>query len=331
MTTTRIGNRRSRTALVLAAAVAGVLGWPGAALAAGVTTTPTRASQGDAVELTLVVPEERPGARTEKIEFKLPADAPIGEVYPLSVNGWAPLITTRTPERPVAGIHGFSVDTVTASVIWTRAGGGDAGPARLAVAMGPLPQADAMRFEVVQTYSDGTVVWWADPAGGGHPAPTLALLPAAPGAATGHGHGATGATADPGTAVGDHAGMAGTGTAPRDAGTPADGDGPSADLLLGGVLLVGLGGGAAIGWVASRGRRRGTPGDPTDDGAAADATPEVAAGEHSAWTFDGRMPGPAGTADGRAGTDATADGTDAAETNATADGTAAAAQPAGSR
>ncbi|MGK5442428.1 DUF1775 domain-containing protein [Micromonospora sp. URMC 105] len=246
MAITRNGGRRA--GLVLAAATAGALAWPGAALAADVTTTPTRATQGDAVEMTFVVPEERPGARTEKIEVKLPADAPIGEVYPLSVDGWAPLMTSRNLDAPVAGIHAPSVTTVTASVVWTRAAGKpEPGPARLALAMGPLPQADRMSFELVQTYSDGTVVRWADPAGGAHPAPTLALEPAAPGAAPGHGHGGPDAAAPPGDAAGQA--------------EPAGGGGPNADVLLGGGLLVGLGGGALIGWAVSRGRHRAEPAD----------------------------------------------------------------------
>ncbi|MGB2569020.1 DUF1775 domain-containing protein [Micromonospora citrea] len=249
MTTTRSGSRRGRAVLVLATAVAGVLGWPGAASAAGVTTTPTQATQGEAVTLHLVVPEERPGARTEKIEFKLPEDAPVGEVYPLSVDGWAPLMTSRTLDRPVAGIHAPGVTTVTASVVWTRAAGAPApGPARLSVAMGPLPQTDRMDFEVVQTYSDGTVVRWADPAGGAHPAPTLTLVPPTGGAApAGHGHG--GVAADP-------AGAPAVADAPV-----TDGDGPSADVLLGGGLLIGLGGGALIGWAVSRARHRAEPDD----------------------------------------------------------------------
>lgn len=247
MAITRNGGRRA--GLVLAAAVAGALAWPGAALAADVTTTPTQANQGDAVEVTFVVPEERPGAHTEKIEVKLPPDAPIGEVYPLSVDGWAPLITSRDLDAPVAGIHAPSVTTVTAAVVWTRAAGKpQPGPARLALAMGPLPQTDRMSFEVVQTYSDGTVVRWADPAGGAHPAPTLALLPAAPGAATGHGHGGP-----------DAAPAAGGDEAAADPGA-ADG-GPSADVLLGGGLLIGLGGGALVGWAVSRGRHRAEPAD----------------------------------------------------------------------
>ncbi|WP_431919666.1 DUF1775 domain-containing protein [Micromonospora wenchangensis] len=270
MTTTRAGFRRRRTVLVLAAVAAGVFGAPGAALADGLSASPSQAVQGDAVELTFVVPEQRPGARTEKIEFRMPADAPIGEVYPLSVDGWAPLITSRELAAPVAGIHAPSVSTVTSAVVWTRgAGPAVPGPARLSVAMGPLPQTDRMVFEVVQTYSDGTVVRWAEPAGGGHPAPTLALVPPAPGAATGH-HG--------GAADGTDA------QAAPDADAAPTGDGgPSADLLLGGGLLVGLGGGAAIGWVASRSRRRAAA-DAGDDDPTTD--PGSATGERG-WRLDG--------------------------------------------
>lgn len=257
---------------MLAAVAAGVFGAPGAASADGLTSSPSQAVQGDAVELTFVVPEQRPGARTEKIEFRLPPDAPIGEVYPLSVDGWAPLITSRELAAPVAGIHAPSVSTVTSAVVWTRgAGPAVSGPARLSVAMGPLPQADRMTFEVVQTYSDGTVVRWADPAGGGHPAPTLALVPPAPGAATGHHGGAADGTDAQAAPAADAA--------------PADDEGgPSADLLLGGGLLVGLGGGAAIGWVASRSRRRAAADDTGDDDPTAQAG--SAPGERG-WRLDG--------------------------------------------
>ncbi|WFE93718.1 YcnI family protein [Micromonospora sp. WMMD987] len=279
MATTRGDARRRRSVLVLAAVAAGVFGAPGAALADGVTSSPSQAVQGDAVELTFVVPEERAGARTEKIEFRLPEDAPVGEVYPLSVDGWAPLITSRELAAPVAGIHAPSVSTVTSAVVWTRgAGPAVPGPARLSVAMGPLPQLDRMTFEVVQTYSDGTVVRWADPAGGGHPAPTLTLVPPAPGAATGGHHGGAADATDA--------------QAAPDAAAPAgdDGDGgPSADLLLGGGLLVGLGGGAAIGWVASRSRRRAAA-DAQPDGDD-EATPDAgSAPVDRGWRLDGHAP-----------------------------------------
>lgn len=247
---------RFRAAALVAAVVAGPLGWPGAASAAGVTitTSPAKVHQGDAVEVAVVLPEERTGSRTSRIELRMPADVPVGEVYPLSVPGWAPRITTRTLDRPVAGIHAPELDQVTDAVTWIRMPGATTGPARLSLGMGPMPATDRLTFQLVQTYADGTVVRWADPAGGAHPAPTLALLPAASGAATG-GHAGHGGTIAAGP--GDPAGQAPADAAGAAGPAAADGqDAPSADVLLGGGLLAGLAGGAAIGWLFSR-RRRG--------------------------------------------------------------------------
>ncbi|WP_433287119.1 DUF1775 domain-containing protein [Micromonospora sp. CA-244673] len=239
MTMTRRG-RWWATAL-LAATVGGTLGWPGAASAAEVTltTSPAQVHQGDAIELAVVLPEERAGSRTSRIELRMPADAPIGEVYPLSVPDWAPTITTRTLDQPVAGIHSSELNQVTDSVAWIRMPGGSGGPARLSLGMGPMPATDKLTFTVIQTYADGTVVRWADPPGGAHPAPTVTLLPSLAGAAAHAGHGEPVAEA------------------PAEAAAPARADdgGPSADLLLGGGLLAGLAGGAAIGWLLSRRKR----------------------------------------------------------------------------
>ncbi|MGY0007935.1 DUF1775 domain-containing protein, partial [Micromonospora sp. I033] len=175
--------RRGRWwAALLAAALGGPLGWPGPASAAEVTltTSPAQVRQGDAIELAVVLPEERAGSRTSRIELRMPADAPIGEVYPLSVPDWAPTITTRTLDRPVAGIHAAELNQVTDAVTWIRMPG-TTGPARLSLGMGPMPATDRLTFSVIQTYADGTVVRWTDPPGGAHPAPTVTLLPAPPG------------------------------------------------------------------------------------------------------------------------------------------------------
>ncbi|MFC0005367.1 DUF1775 domain-containing protein [Micromonospora siamensis] len=292
--------RRVRTALLLTAVATGTLGWPGTASAAGpgagisglprgaaaavpgaaagatVTTTPAQVHQGDAVEVAVLLPEERAGSRTTRIELRMPPDAPIGEVYPLSVPDWAPRITTRTLDRPVAGIHSPELDRVTEAVTWTRAPGAGTAPARLSLGMGPMPATDRVTFQLIQTYADGTVIRWTDPAGGAHPAPTIPLLPALPVSGGHAGHGGTdaaGPVQQPGSASGSEPGPAtGAGQAPgsdqapgayagsdgaRAAGpasTAASTDGPSADLLLGGGLLAGLGGGAAIGWLVSRRR-----------------------------------------------------------------------------
>ncbi|MGQ5263752.1 DUF1775 domain-containing protein [Micromonospora sp. ZYX-F-536] len=269
MASTHGGGRRRRIAAVTALTAAGLLlGWPGTAHAADVTTTPTQARQGDAVRLEFTVPEERAGTTTRQIEVRLPADAPVAEVYPMSVTGWAPRISSRTLDQPVTGIHSSGVSTVTTAVTWIRVGESEPGPARLALSMGPLPQAERLTFEVIQTYVDGTVVRWAD-ANGPHRAPVLTLLPAAAGAAGPAGHGGHGGAPAAGAATDPGAGNA--------AGAPVDrADGPaeesgSADAMLAAGLLAGLGGGAAIGWLVSRWRRR----DPAEGAALAEVTGEA--------------------------------------------------------
>ncbi|MFF5053194.1 YcnI family protein [Micromonospora sp. NPDC000663] len=263
MASTDGGGRRRRIVAVTALTAAGLLFWPATAYGADVTTTPSEARQGDAVRLEFSVPEERAGTTTRQIEVRLPADAPVAEVYPMSVDGWAPRISSRTLDKPVTGIHSSRVSTVTTAVTWVRVGQAAPGPARLALSMGPLPQADKLTFEVVQTYADGTVVRWTD-ADGAHPAPTLTLLPAA-GAAGPVGHGGHGAPANGADTNADS--NTGGGTATDAAGGSGEEQG-SADAMLGAGLLAGLGGGTAIGWLVSRWRRR----DPAEDAALAEVT-----------------------------------------------------------
>ncbi|MFD6565908.1 YcnI family protein [Micromonospora profundi] len=282
MASTYGGGRLRRIAAVTALCATGLLLWSGtAAYAADVTTTPTQARQGDAVRLEFSVPEERPGTTTRQVEVRLPADAPVAEVYPMSVDGWAPKISSRTLDKPVAGIHSGGVTSVTTAVTWVRVGASTPGPARLALSMGPLPQAERLTFEVVQTYADGTVVRWAG-ADGAHPAPVLTLLPAAAGAAgpAGHGgHGAPAADAATGPQAGANGGAGTNGGAGANGGAGVDGaavagttsageESGNADAMLAAGLLAGLGGGAAIGWLVSRLRRR----DPAERTALAEVT-----------------------------------------------------------
>ncbi|MEV6692445.1 DUF1775 domain-containing protein [Micromonospora sp. NPDC051196] len=242
MAMTRGGSRRHRGGLVAVLATATVLLWPATAWADGVTFTPTEAQQGNSVKMEFTVPDERPGVRTERIEIRMPVDPPIAEVYPLSVPGWAPAITTRKLDVPVAGMHGPATDVVTAALTWSRAlGPADAGPARLVFSMAPLPQTEQLTFELIQTYADGLQVHWGD-GPGQRPLPPLTLTPGDPAypGAHGGGHGAA-----PGGAPVD--------TPPAPAATDS---GLNANSLLAAGLLAGLGGGAVLGWLVSR-RRRG--------------------------------------------------------------------------
>ncbi|TBL31395.1 DUF1775 domain-containing protein, partial [Verrucosispora sp. SN26_14.1] len=193
MAMTRGGSRRRRGALVAALATAGVLLWPAStAWADGVTFTPAEAQQGNSVKLEFVVPDERPGVRTERIEIRMPVETPVAEVYPLSVEGWAPAITPRKLDVPIAGMHGPATDVVTAALTWTRASGPAAqGPARLVFSMAPLPQTEQVQFALTQTYADGLQVHWGN-GPGQRPLPALTLTPGDP-AYPGAAHGAHGA------------------------------------------------------------------------------------------------------------------------------------------
>lgn len=268
MARTREG--RVRRAGAVAALVAGtVLAWPGTAYGADVTIEPAQARQGEAAKLEFVVPEERTGTRTERIEIRMPADAPIAEVYPMSVTGWAPRIATRELDEPVAGIHSSRLTTVTSAVTWFRMPDSPAGPARLTLSVGPLPQVDRLSFEVLQTYADGTVVRWSGPAGE-KAAPTLTLLPPAPGAAPGGGHG--------------HGAAPGATDAAGTAGAPGS-DGGNGNALLAAGLLAGLGAGVAGGWLLSR-RRRPAADERADLRAALDGDPPADAPAEDAAQAD---------------------------------------------
>jgi uncharacterized protein YcnI len=230
----------------LGAGVVGALAVAGPA-AADVTVSPSAAPRGGPAELAFHVTEDRPGAYTTQIELDAPEATPIAEIYPMSADDWAPRVATRQLSQPVELIHGTTTTEVVSSITWLRVTGPPADPAKPAevrVSLGPMPTTETVSFTVVQTYSDGTVIRWADPpASGGtqpaHPAPVVALLddPAAAGH-DGHGSG------------GDSSGATVAGSGGR-----SGGSGPYGVLAAG--LLVGLAIGVGIdGWLIVRAIRR---------------------------------------------------------------------------
>jgi uncharacterized protein YcnI len=233
-------------AVSLGAAAAGAVAFAAPA-AADVTVTPPVALRGGPAQLAFHIPEERTGAYTTKVELLVPQETPIAEIYPMSVDNWAPQVVTRQIDHPVELIHGTSTTEVPASISWIWAG--DAAPtpgqsAELRISLGPMPQVDRVVFTVVQTYSDGTVVRWADqPAGGAqsrNPAPTVTLVDET-------------ATSDPN----------GGGSQPGDAAAAAQNGDPGdngAQGILGAGLLVGLAAGVGFdGWLIHRQVRRNGP------------------------------------------------------------------------
>jgi hypothetical protein len=178
-----------RRAGVLAAAItAGVLATAAPALA-DATVSPPSAAQGSGENLYFTVTNTGTSPITT-VKLNLPADTPVAEVFPLSVDNWAPQLTPLKLTTPLTSIHAASPVTETASAVtWTAVDGKaipPGGSAELAVALGPLPMTSTMSFTLEPTYAGGS---------GPALAPVvLNLTPAAPGQQTGghHGGGTTG-------------------------------------------------------------------------------------------------------------------------------------------
>jgi len=239
--------------------------------AADVSISPTTAVQGDATSVTFSVRNQRPGAHTVKIEVDLPSDAPIAEVYPMTVPDWAPKIVTRPVKDPLPGIHGSGLTDATAAVVWYRAGDAPEPPPveTLRLEMGPLPEAPQVAFTVFQTYSDGTVQRWngASPAsaassgaassgaGGGTTVLTLTPDPNpgsdAAGGAGGHAHSGQAGNPQQAPVQDPTAGSAGAEAAQRIELQPAAASSRAAGNGEGGTSLLDIaaGGGLAVGVV----------------------------------------------------------------------------------
>jgi hypothetical protein len=174
-----------RAGVPVVAAVAGVLF--AAPAFADVSVSPTSAAQGSGENLTFHVTNT--GTRpVGTVTLRLPDDTPVAEVYPLSVDDWAPRIDMRTLSTPLATIHdGTPVSQTAKAITWLAMPGKALAPGRsadLAVAIGPLPELASMQFTIVTTYADGKP-------GPAMPPASLTLTPApagqAPAAHAGHG------------------------------------------------------------------------------------------------------------------------------------------------
>jgi hypothetical protein len=245
---------KHRRAGVLAAAVAaGVLG-AAAPAAADVTVDPPSAPQGSGTNVTFKVTNTAQSAIT-KVKLVLPPDLPVAEAYPLSVDDWAPLITSKALATPMDGIHGEAITSTASGITWTAMPGKALAPGKsadLIVAMGPMPASAQMSFTVVPTY--------ADPAKGATmPPAVLTLTPALPGQEA--------------PAHGGHSGTTGTDTTNADAATfqaliDAQDTGPGFWTIAGWVVAALAAAGGVISVLRARRRPTAAPEEPELVGAA---------------------------------------------------------------
>ena len=168
---------------------------------AHVSVSADSAVQGGYSKLTFRVPTEKEGVATTKVVVQLPQNTPFGYVALEPHPGWTATVTEAKLATPITTDDG-TVTKAASTITWaatSRAAGIQTGEFdEFEVAVGPLPDVADLSFKTLQTYSDGETVRWIEQASAGaaepdHPAPTLAIAPAATpaGAATSDGGAAT--------------------------------------------------------------------------------------------------------------------------------------------
>jgi hypothetical protein len=173
--------------VLAATTVAGVLTMACPAMA-DVAVDPPSAPQGSGQNVSFTVTNTGTSPITQ-VKLVLPRDTPVAEVFPLSVDDWAPRITQMKLATPLTSAHNGTPVTETAgSITWIAMPGKALTPgksAELAVALGPLPATNSMTFTFQATYADGKP-------GPALPPAALRLTPAVAGGQPGHtGHGGT--------------------------------------------------------------------------------------------------------------------------------------------
>jgi uncharacterized protein YcnI len=161
---------------------------------AHVTVSSADAAPGGYGKVAFRVPNESDTASTVGLRIQLPTDTPLASVRAQPVPGWTVSLTTVALDPPVESDDGDTIDSTVSVVEYRADTGGGIAPGQFqefALSGGPFPKADALTFNVVQSYSDGSEAAWIEPEVEGqpepaHPAPVLSLS----GAAT-DGHGST--------------------------------------------------------------------------------------------------------------------------------------------
>ncbi|GAB19471.1 hypothetical protein GOEFS_086_00410 [Gordonia effusa NBRC 100432] len=230
--------RAAIPAAVIAAAATTAFAGVGVANA-HVTVSTSTATQGGYGVVTLLVPNESDaGAATTKVSIEIPR---LKGLRTESVPGWRAVIDKDPKTEEVT------------RVTWTAADGnagvkvGEFG--QFSIAGGPFPSQSSVSLPTVQTYANGEVVNWNQPAGADgaepeHPAPTLTLAADKSGDAHSAGHASTTETDDQEASASDNTAR-----------------------WIGGVGLVlgALGVVVGVGALARRGRAAGNSGSGGDD------------------------------------------------------------------
>jgi periplasmic copper chaperone A len=226
------------TALIAVALVAGI-----GVASAHVSVSSSDAAAGGFGKITFRVPNESDTASTVSVKIQIPPKTPLASLSTQPLPGWTVTRTESDLSEPIQ-VEGQEVSSYTSVVEFRAASGGGIKPGEFqefSLSGGPFPDAAAITFNVVQSYSDGSESAWIEPTVEGqaepeHPAPVLTLSRGDGAASSGDG--------------------SGSGTAPTDgasAGQAAGGGAPVGLTLFLAILalLTGIAG-CVLGWRAYR-------------------------------------------------------------------------------
>ncbi|MEH0109672.1 YcnI family protein [Tersicoccus sp. MR15.9] len=161
--------RRAVTATTVSAATAGLLLLGAGAASAHVHVVPDTTAADGYAHLTFNVPSEESAADTAKVAVDLPTATPFTSVSVRPIEGWTAKLTTTTLPKPVV-LDGTTVTKAVTSVTWTADATHRLHPHEYQafdLSVGKLPaQGTTVALPTTQTYSNGHVVRWNQPAKG---------------------------------------------------------------------------------------------------------------------------------------------------------------------
>ncbi|MHA7264043.1 YcnI family copper-binding membrane protein [Arthrobacter sp. TMN-37] len=186
-------------ALCTGTATAGLMVLGAGAALAHVSVSPTTTTEGGYSQLTFSVPNESETAGTNKLEVTLPAETPFTSVRVKPLEGWTAEVVRGALPEPVTADDGVTLTEAPLSIIWTAEEGAEISQDEyqtFSISVGKLPEAGTLvNLAATQTYTDGTVRAWDEPAAVGEaepesPAPAFTTTPAEEGSGHGTAHSA---------------------------------------------------------------------------------------------------------------------------------------------
>jgi uncharacterized protein YcnI len=159
-----------RSALAVTAAVAAAVP---AAASAHVTVHPNALPSGGFTDLGVRVPNERDGARTTRVDVKLPPGFIFVSYQPMP--GWTTKVLYRKLAKPVT-VFGEQHTQEVDRVVWSSRvgiGKGQFVELPLSVAVPAAKSGTVLTFKALQTYSNGEIVRWIGSPSADAPAPQV--------------------------------------------------------------------------------------------------------------------------------------------------------------